>query len=101
MWIFFNDGFVSAVQHEEKPDELLVRARRPEILRSLFPDAELVVSGSTDYKYRVFVSRAAFGEVVAKKIAALDYPNFKASIEDHDLHGLAHRVWALAYDYQR
>ena len=101
MWFCFNDGFISAVQHRDEPDMLVVRARRRDILGNLFPEHKVIVGGSTDYNYRVFIGKEDFSAVVAKRIQAIDYSNFKNSVEDDDLHALYADFWQLHYAYQR
>lgn len=101
MWICFNDGFVSAVQHREEPLLLMVRARRKEILQSLFPNHEVTEGGSSDYQYRVVVAKEAFAVVVSERISDISYPNFKNSVEDEELHELYQRFWHLHYAYQK
>lgn len=101
MWICFNDGFVSAVQNTNLADGLVVRARRREILDGLFADKEVIVGGSTDYNYRVFVSKTDFVGVVASRISEIYYPNFKNSVEEPELHKLYADFWRFHYEYQR
>ena len=101
MWICFNDGFVSAVEHRDSSDLLMIRARRRDILQNLFPNEHLIEGGSTDYQYRVVGSKAVFGDVVSKRISEISYPNFKDSVEDHELHELYEKFWSLHRRYQR
>lgn len=101
MWFCFNDGFISAVQHRDDPETLVVRARRREILDTLFPEQLVVVGGSTDYNYRVFIGKKEFNKIVSKRIQDIDYTNFKNSVEDDELHHLYADFWRLHYDYQR
>ena len=101
MWICFNDGFVSAVQHRDEPSTLMVRARRRDILHALFPDVEVIEGGSTDYQYRVVVSKDAFARVLIDRVAEISYSNFKNSVDDDELHALYERFWRLHFDYQR
>lgn len=101
MWICFNDGFVSAVEHRDSPDILMIRARRREILENLFPGEDIVEGGSTDYHYRVVVAKTAFADVVSKRISEISYPNFKDSVEDHEMHELYEKFWSLHRRYQR
>lgn len=102
MWICFNDGFVSAVDnsYDRTGDTLKVRARRPEILKRLFPNLELIVTDNTDYRYRVIVSKAAFAEIVAANIKNISYDNFKDSVKDDELHDLYADFWTLHWRYQ-
>lgn len=100
MWICFNDGFVSAVQDPLIEDGLMVRARKGEHLKVLFPDETVFVGEGTDYKYRVYVSKKAFAQVVADRAANIDYTNFKDSVEDDQLHALYERFWLSHLMYQ-
>lgn len=101
MWFFFNDGFVSVVAHRERPGELLVRSRRREILESLFPSRTVETSENADYRYRLTVTKEEWASIVADRIAGIEYPNFKSSIEDEAYHDLCSSVWSLHYRYQR
>lgn len=101
MWICFNDGFVSAVQHGESDWLLIVRARREDILRTLFPESEVIVGGYRDYKYRVVVGKAAFAEVLCRRIAAISYRTFKDSVADSELGTLYQGFSLLHREYQR
>lgn len=100
MWICFNDGFISAVQDRGSPKRLVVRARRREILESLFPDKEIVVSVFSDYKYRVFSSKDEFADLVVARTAGIQYDNFKDSVADEDLRRLYSDFWLMHLDYQ-
>lgn len=100
MWIFLNDAFISAVQHRDDPDQLVVRARRREDLERTFPGEPISVSETSDYRYRVFVSKADFARVIIEKIAGIDYPNFKNSVAEHDRHDHYARVWGVMYGFQ-
>lgn len=103
MWLCFNDGFVSAVQDRNEPNSLVVRARRQEILATLFPNETIVfdLNDSHDYKYRVFIGKEVLITVLTNRIGELNYPNFKNSVKDDDLHELYNDFWQLHYDYQR
>ena len=101
MWICFNDGFVSAVS--AGGDMLKVRARRKEHLISIFPNLkdEIVETKHTDYKYRVFIKRDEFADIVSDRIKKIYYDNFKSSVMDDELHDLYADFWSLHYQYQK
>ncbi len=101
MWICQNNSFISAVQHRDNPDQLVIRARRKEHLQTLFPDKDITVGGSTDYNYRVFVTKTELAEKISSSIMNIDYPNFKDSVEDHDLHNLYSDFWSLHRRFQK
>ena len=100
MWIFLNDAFLSAVQHRDDPDQLVVRARRREDLERTFPGEPISVSETSDYRYRVFVSKGQFAGMMIGKIADIDYPNFKNSVAEHDRHDHYARVWGVMHGFQ-
>jgi hypothetical protein len=100
MWFCFNNGFVSAVEHRDDKNTLVVRARRREHLEDNFPNRKIVVGGSTDYKYRIFISKKDFAEIIKDRIMNINYDNFKNSVEDDDLHELYNGFWLLHYRFQ-
>ncbi|MGB5136633.1 MAG: hypothetical protein WBN89_15825 [Prochlorococcaceae cyanobacterium] len=40
-------------------------------------------------------------DALASRVMALDYPNFKNSISDRDLHDAAMKVWGVMYGLQQ
>jgi hypothetical protein len=101
MWLCFNDGFVSVVAHENRPDRLLVRARRKrDLLNVCGKDADVIKNGGSDYRWRTFIDRKAFASVLAGRIERIRYPNFKNSVKDNDLHDLYVEFWQLHRRYQ-
>ena len=101
MWACFNNAFVSAVQDKNKKDGLVIRARRRDHLEKLFPEDKVIVNGGTDYKYRVYVSKEKYAELVKNAILGIDYGNFKNSVRDDDLHDLYNGFWYMHYKMQR
>lgn len=101
MWICLNDGFISAVQTENDPNLLKVRARRLNHLQSIFPGHRIQITRKTDYKYRVFVTKEELARVMLNRIMNIDYSNFKNSVEDDELHDLYGRFWMQHYRYQK
>jgi hypothetical protein len=100
MWICFNNAFISAVESDDDPNVLKVRARKREHLETLFPGKKIYWSKETDYAYRVFVGRKAFTNMVSNRISEIDYSNFKDSVDDKELHDLYADFWTLHYRYQ-
>ena len=81
MWFCFNDGFVSAVESDD-PDLLMVRAREEQHLRNIFGKGiKIMVTPQNDYRYRVFVSREHWADIVSKRILDINYGNFKDSVK--------------------
>ena len=100
MWVCFNDAFVSAVADPKQPGMLKVRARKKRHLQTLFPKAKIVSTARTDYAHRVFVTKTEFAKLLAERVLAIDYDNFKNSVRDRKLHDLYADFWELHYGYQ-
>ena len=100
MWVCTNQSFVSIVADKDHPDMLLVRARKREHLKTLFPKAKITMTTGTDYRYRTWASRGAVASLIATQIANIDYSNFKGSVGDFELHNLYLRFWFLHREYQ-
>ena len=97
MWIFNKDGFFSAVEHRDNPDQLMVRARCREDIERLADKlaAEVVHTPDADYAYRVTVSKAAFANYIQAAVMDLDYPNFKDACAGHGTRARAYMdVWS-------
>lgn len=95
MWVCLNDAFLSVVAKECGPDELLVRARRPGDIESVFPEAKVKKSTSTDYAFRAVIKRAHVAQALAEAVMEVDYDNFKNSVADDDLHDAYGAFWNI------
>lgn len=95
MWLCFNDAFLSVVDKSTKHACLLVRARRAGDIERVFPGAAVRETDGTDYRFRADVLRTAVAEMVAERIKAIDYDNFKDSVPDHELHNAYSSVWSV------
>lgn len=93
MWIFLHDCFLSIVDKDCGPDELLVRARRKGDIEKLFPRAKVIRLTRADYLFRAVVKRDEIARVIANEISWIDYDNFKKAVHDHDLHAAYTHVW--------
>ena len=82
MWIFTQTGFVSAVQHRDDPDLLVVRARDRLSLEPLAESTTLNITtnAQADYPYRVILSKDDFAAWTLTQIEDLNYPNFKNQV---------------------
>lgn len=101
MWIFLNDAFLSAVQHRDKPDSLLVRARRREDLERVFgSDADILALADADYPFRVTVPRADLAARLAQRAETIDYDNFKGSVPEPSRHDAYMAVWSAMRRFQ-
>lgn len=103
MWIASKSGFVSVVQHFEKKDMLLVRARVRKDLQSLFDNQRIFELDDADYRYRIEVSKQEFAEIMVNQIKDIDYPNFKnriaAQSSQEDKLGAYHDIWRVMWQY--
>lgn len=103
MWLFTETGFVSAVQHRDEPDLLVVRARdRISLVGILdYADTEITTNAYSDYPYRVIIHKADFTRWVNDAIKFLEYPNFKNQVAVTRGKKFAHtlgKVWATMLD---
>lgn len=96
MWLITNKGLISTVQDRANPERLLVRARRLDHLADFLGTTEGIFEDhEADYPYRTYMSRLDYVERVFYKVDAIDYDNFKNSVEDHLLNALYSRVWGI------
>lgn len=103
MWLFTETGFVSAVQHRDDKDLLVVRARDRQSLEPIEAacHVEITTNAYSDYPYRVIVHKADFDSWVSNQIKFLDYPNFKNQVAVTRGKAFAHtlgKVWANMLD---
>lgn len=94
MWVCFNDCFLSIVDKDCAPDELLVRARRDGDIQRVFPDAKVVKTLGNDYRCRARVKREDVARALMRRVMGIDYPNFKGSTTDKPLHDAYMGVWS-------
>ena len=103
MWVFSQDGFISAVDNGVKPGYLAVRARDRQSLVPLseLAEAEIEFTPNRDYQYRVYVTRAMFQDFMNLSIETLDYGNFKDRLKVSRGSKFAYAagsVWATMHD---
>lgn len=97
MWIMTTRGFYSVVEHREDPDKVMVRARCKEdidALSKLIPSAELFELSTSDYAWRVVVSRDQWIDALTEMSHQVDYDNFKNAVESVKHHDAYMNVWA-------
>ena len=97
----FSDSFVSIVNKDCKPGELLVRARRPGDIEKVFGDKVKVTrSTDSDYLFRAAVPIEEVEMALQRAVKNISYKNFKDSVEDHALHDAYLRVWSAMSELQ-
>lgn len=91
MWIFCKYGFFSAVQHKDKTDKLLIRARFEGDLERLaggLPEDERKLCSSitetphADYRFRMEIPKCVFAKIMERISSEIDYANFKDSVHE-------------------
>jgi hypothetical protein len=84
MWIFTQNGFISAVRHYSQPQTIVVRARDRESLEVLATTTGVAVERTpvNDYPYRVHVPQEDFSRWLENCVNTLDYTNFKDRVHD-------------------
>lgn len=100
MWIMTNVGFVSLVAHRDNMHILIARARAAGQLEALFPENEVEYTPEADYAYRTYIHRIDAADLIGDMIEDIDYPNFKGSVKDGDLHDTYESVWNVMFKYQ-
>lgn len=95
MWLCLNNAFLSIVDKSTKSGCLLVRSRRRNDIRKVFPTAKVSESFGTDYRFRADIPREVVAEAVANQIRGIEYNNFKNSVDDDRLHAAYNRVWGV------
>lgn len=100
MWIATEHGFYSAVENRDNKKTVLVRARVKNDLEHLVAALRLknpvLSTPNADYPFRVVVNKKDWGRFLADAGNAIDYPNFKTRVGQHDRHraDVYHDVWA-------
>jgi hypothetical protein len=111
-WIFLNDCFISAVQHNDDPDLLVVRARVDGHLEAFlaphYPtEANRDINGikierhpNRDYLFRVILPKSEVADLMSYHMKHIDYGNFKDSVGEHDYHESLYAVWSAMNNLQ-
>ncbi len=100
MWIYLSDSFLSIVTSGRKT-HLTVRARKAGDIERVFPTAKVVETPGRDYAYRAEIARAAVAKVLADRVTAIDYPNFKDSVSDDQRHDAYADCWSAMSSWQK
>jgi hypothetical protein len=111
MWILFDGGFVSIVEHREWPGRLCVRARvRADLVKFckvakvVNGDARIQETPEADYRFRVVLAKNVVARAMVKLVEFIDYSNFKTRVAESQ--GVArahlyHDVWATLEELQK
>ena len=86
MWVFCKAGFFSAVEHREKPESVMVRARFENDLEGLCMKhgikPEVNVTPDADYRYRMTFLKSDWAEIMRREAELIDYDNFKDAVHE-------------------
>ena len=101
MCICHNKGLFSIVNYIDQHDKnketgkVLLRARAKDHIPEVFPNYANNVEHTpfNDYAYRVLVDKNKLASDLSDAINNIDYPNFKASVKDHDLNVVYSNFW--------
>jgi len=100
MWILMNDAMLSIVRHTNQPGAMLVRARLAGDIERVFPQAQVVVAGGSDYRFRAVLLKTVVADAVSKRLLDIDYGNFKASVREPKRHDAYFDVWDVMHRMQ-
>lgn len=110
MWVMMNRGFVSAVEHRDNPNALVVRARAEAHLETVnelldfagIEAGQIFETLDADYRFRMTIEKEEFAAAMTAYIfKELTYPNFKGSVLDQRYHDALLRVWTTMYTLQQ
>jgi len=101
MWVFLSGSFLSIVDKGDPTGQtLLVRARKAGDIEAVFPEAEVIEGGGTDYRYRARIDREQVAQAMADQVRSIRYGNFKATVKDHDRHDAYMDTWQSMMRFQ-
>ena len=100
MWLFAKNGFLTFVQHDNRPDLLLVRGRIKGDIENYFPNARVTYRTDRDYAYRTMLPKTRVAERIASAVSAIDYVKYKPSVQDKRRRQAYITVWDTMYGLQ-
>ena len=108
MWVFTQHGFFSAVQHIDKPDTLIIRARVKNDLTALrkhyFPTlSKTKFLQTADYPYRAMISKDDFAKGMERITHDLTYPNFKNAVaqqQGRERYSIYTKIWGILWELE-
>lgn len=93
MWIFVRKAFLSVVRERGKPDHFRVRARLRGDIEAIFPEAAVHEMIGADYRFHATIAGTDFALALMREADAVNYDNFKASLEPGDRCRWYTNVW--------
>ncbi|NBU32269.1 MAG: hypothetical protein EBS36_03755 [Actinobacteria bacterium] len=105
MWVFTQNGFLSAVRTANGSPEFKVRSRDRQALQGLaqYAEVEIIATPYADYPYRVIVDELLLGGYLLNELATADYTNYKDRVQV--LRGKQYaqacaKVWSTMHDVE-
>lgn len=87
MWLITDRGFYSVVDKGDREGHLCVRARVKDDLENLFKldclsgyAGDVIDTDNSDYRFRVYVTRADWAAACSTFAVEIDYDNFKNAV---------------------
>jgi hypothetical protein len=115
MWIFSIKGFFSVVEHEDSPQQVVIRSRLAkdiQAIKHLFESLRLrtgsiLINHRSDYRYRFTANRSDWIAVMIRLMIDLHYPNFKDAVYDTESgemrerrHDAYLKIWSIMCNLQ-
>lgn len=118
MWIFSKYGFFSVVCARKNDglspeidfDKFMIRARSKNHIENLInnfkelKDLKILTTEDADYKYRIFVPKNTWNQIMMELSADIDYGNFKNAaykfLNDKKFCSCLGDIWSIMYNYQ-
>jgi hypothetical protein len=100
MWIFADQGFLSIVQHKDRPGVLIARGRIKGDIERLLPVNYISHTPDHDYAYKAYLDRDTVAGAIGYHVAHINYPAFKPSVADQRRLPVYLRIWALLEQMQ-
>jgi len=102
MWVFTKTGMISAVVQRDNPKLVRLRSRSlsqlQDFVAPLRIDNEIMELKVSDYRYAIVTSRNNLALLMIEAVKAMDYDNFKNSINKHEYHDACSRVWQVLWN---
>lgn len=99
MWVMLNDAWLSIVADRDNEEFLLVRSRIRGAVAQTF-GVEEFEDIEADYQFRAFIQRDQVAGAISREVLGVNYPNFKNSVKDPQLHKAYSEVWSVGWHVQ-
>lgn len=80
MWVYMRNAFLSIVAHQDRPRRVLVRARLPGDIQSVFPGAVVNETPDADYRFQAVLLRTEVSDALRANVEQIDYDNLLDSV---------------------